>query len=137
MHRYAELLDACQEWSRLAKAEGDAIESGNWKYLDDCHGLIQNLQVRIDRIRAEARPDGAEARPDGAEWKSSPLEERRRLQTILSELMERVRHNSERLQARRAAAGGRIAELSRASRNLRRLRHSYALPGSPAWTSHS
>ena len=119
MNAERELHQMCEEWRRLAEAEGEAIRAGNWPFVDDCQQAMKKLQPRMLQLQTESTTD-----PHA-------------LRALAANLIEIESRNQTCLDARRAAVTEQLANLGETARKLKRLKRSYA-PGAPAtWTSLS
>jgi hypothetical protein len=123
------LLDAYQEWYRLAKAAASAIQTGNIDLLRECQLRVQQLQPEITRLTCEVRE----------EWRQSNAEfmaKEKQLRALVSGLMELTLENMQLIRQRRESARLRLVECASAGRNLKRLQ-SYASRQGPRWNSFS
>ncbi len=117
-----ELFRAYQEWRRLAEAETKAIRSRNWSLLADCQRAIMDFQALVTRLSPEVRD----------EWRKDEVtraEKEQTLQTLVNELIVITRRNHSLLTSARDTAQYRLDEISNASRNLNRIKRSYASAG--------
>jgi hypothetical protein len=124
------LFDAYHEWHRLARAEGSAIRSGNWNLLQECQSRVRQFPPLITRLTCEARGEWRESTAD-------PMAKEKKLQTIISGLMESTRQNLDLIRARRELARAKQEAAAAASRNLKRLQSSYAAARPGRWVSFS
>jgi hypothetical protein len=118
------------EWSRLAKAEGEAIHNADWFLLADCQKALLQLQPQITRQTQAAREEWTLLGFDLAAKEKD-------FQTIVTALIEIERQNNTLLETKRQAALGQLSQLENAGRTLRRVRRSYAEASPSAWTSFS
>src|SRR6185436_11282731 len=82
-----ELQSAYEEWRRLARVEGDAIQQSNWTAVADCQNAMQRLQSRIIRYSDQARQERARLGAEGVAKEKS-------LQALVTELIEIERRNN-------------------------------------------
>jgi hypothetical protein len=126
----AALLEAYQDWRRLAELEGEAIGARDWTQVADCQNRLAALQPHIDRLTRQVRE----------EWERSGLdraEKENQLREIISGLIELETQNIAALTAAKQTARQRLDELDGARQNLRRVQRSYS-PLRPAmWNSFS
>ncbi len=113
-----ELLQACREWRRLARAEAKAIRTHNWDLLADCQFAIKDYQSVISRLTVEARNEWEHAGLDCAARENH-------IQVFIHDLIETTRQNQALLQAAKNLAGEQLAGLGEAGRNLKLLQRSY------------
>lgn len=122
MNAERELLDTYRDWHRLAIAEAKAIRTHDWNLLADCQLVIADFQALTGRLLAETR----------REWEQAGLdvtEKERHLKVYIHQLLEITRENQTLLQAAKAVATAKLAELGGAGRNIKRLRSSYGNVG--------
>jgi hypothetical protein len=65
------LLEAYQDWRRLAELEGEAIRTRDWTLMADCQQRLSGLQPRILRLTDQAREEWRQAGVDPAEKKTA------------------------------------------------------------------
>lgn len=124
------LQETYQEWRRLAEAESEAIQAGNWMLLFDCQNALRRLQPLIVRRAGEARQEWAQHGLDCREKEND-------LGALVKSLIELERRNYSLLELRRRAAEAELAKLEQAGLTLRRIQRSYAPVQSMSWTSFS
>jgi len=129
MNADRDLHQACQEWRRLAEAEGEAIRAGNWLVVHDCQNALRDLQPRLSELNLQARQ----------EWSRQGCEQEKdkNLLTVIHSLIELERRNYTWLNVRREAARAHLDQLEQAGRDLKRIRHSYAPAQHATWSSFS
>jgi hypothetical protein len=125
-----EFLGDCQEWRRLAKAEGEAIRTRNWILVTDCQKALTQLQTQMSHHIQGAREEWKQSGPGGAE-------KERVVRALVMELIEIESRNKTLLSSLQDDTRSRINQLDQASRNLRRVQSSYAHTRPEAWTSLS
>jgi DNA repair exonuclease SbcCD ATPase subunit len=125
-----ELRRDCQEWRRLAEAEGEAIRTRNWTLVMDCQKALERLQPRLSDHIQLARAEWKRLGPEGAG-------KERDFQALINELIEMESQNKARLSSQQQETRGTIHQLEQASRTLRRVQSSYAQARPVAWTSLS
>jgi len=124
-----DLADVCQEWRRLAEAEGEAITARNWSLLAACQKALELLQTRTTPILAATR----------AEWAGSAdrADREQKLNALLQELIQLEHRNRTLLDGMLATAHKKMDDLNRAGRHLKQIRRSYAFAPAAAWNSFS
>jgi|SRR5579862_1044224 len=126
----AELRAALSEWRRLAEAVGQAIRAGNWSFVAECQNAISQLRPAIDLItKQNPRISGASGPAPGGLKIAA--------RAIALDLIELERRNLATIQARREKLAAHVAELCRASHNLRGIQRSYSRPSPAGWSSYS
>ena len=115
----AQLLEAYQDWRRLAELEGEAIRTRDWTLMADCQQKLSALQSRIIQFTSQARD---EWRRTGADL---TLKEENLRQTV-SSLVELEMQNSSALSAARETARAQLDQLDVARQNLKRVHRSYS-----------
>jgi hypothetical protein len=124
------LLEAYQDWRRLAELEGEAIRTRDWTLMTDCQQRLSGLQPRILRLTDQAREEWRQAGVD-------PVEKEKNLRQIISSLIELELQNSSSLAAAKKTARTHLGQMDLARQNLKRVHRSYS-PSSPAvWNSFS
>ena len=124
-----ELQNAFREWHRLARAEGDAIRTGNWSLVTNCQNALQELQPRILRCMEEARLESA--RP-GADSHGNDG-----IRTLITELLEIENQNNALLSTMRGTLQAQLGQLEQSGHTLRQIQRSYAPARPPVWSSFS
>lgn len=109
------------QWRSLTDEEGEAIEAGAWINVEQFQAAKARLQPRITEV--SRRLDAAT--------------HERQFRTIVEELMQLERRNSDLLQRQRQAAEEQKQELDKVSRHLRQLHRSYVPPARTHWQSYS
>lgn len=126
----AALLEAYQDWRRLAELEGEAIRTHDWTMMTDCQNHLSALQPRIIRLTALAREEWQHAGADRTDKENN-------LRRIVSSLVEVELQNSSSLTTAKEFARKQVDGLESARQNLKRVQRSYS-PMSPAvWNSFS
>ena len=123
------LLEAYQEWYRLAKVSARAIQGGNLNLLRECQLRIQSFQPAITRLACEARE----------EWRQSNADfmlKEKQLHQLISGLMDLTRSNLNLVKERRESARSKLLACASAGSNLKRLQ-AYAGQQRPRWNSFS
>lgn len=126
----ATLLEAYQDWRRLAELEGEAIRSKDWTLMWDCQKRLADLQPRIVRLTSDARREWRKAGVDIAQKEKS-------LRQIISGLIEVEMQNSSSLTAAKEMASAKLAQMEQARQNLKRVHRSYSTPHPAVWNSLS
>ncbi|HTH46166.1 MAG TPA: hypothetical protein VMB21_01515 [Candidatus Limnocylindria bacterium] len=106
------------QWRELTEREGEAIRAAQWPEVTRQQRLKEALQPAISRVDPEVR--------------SLP-----RFRTAVTELMALERRNAEFLGERLGHLRRLRDESEQASRNLRRMRQSYAPASASNWHSYS
>lgn len=106
------------QWLELTKQEGDAIRADKWSEVARHQQGKKDLQPAISQVDPNIR--------------SAP-----RFRAAVSELMVLERANSELLGERIGHARRMRDEVEQSSRNLRRVRQSYATAAPSNWHSYS
>jgi hypothetical protein len=114
----------------LAEAEGEAIRSRDWGLVSACQKALEDLQPRMSRMLSDARAQWAGVARDRAARES-------RLTAILRELIQIEHNNQTLLSAMQAVVREKLDQMGGASRNLKRLQHSYDSFRPAAWNSFS
>jgi hypothetical protein len=124
------LFSAYREWHRLARAGQTAIHKRDWNFLLECQQVTRKIQIFIPNLTLQARN----------EWKERDLDsaaKENELRAVILELMKLLESNKKLLTVARKTALSRREKLEQAGQNLKRLRGSYVLERSSAWTSFS
>ena len=124
------LIEACREWRRLAEAENEAIQTGNWSLLAAFQKALDNIYNHISELSSAARQEWMNSGCDRAAKEKS-------LQATIRELLVLGHSNQTLLNAVCEAAQARLKQLNEAGRNLQRIKHSYGITHPPAWSSFS
>jgi hypothetical protein len=125
-----QLLNACNEWRRLAESEGEAIRARNWNLVADCQKALRQFQPLIARFACDARE----------EWtRLGPIREAKEnsLRATIAELIEIETRNNALLDRLRETARAKIGQLEQAGRNLRQIHRFYARSFPASWSSVS
>ena len=125
----SELQKAFQEWHRLARAEGEAIRTGNWPMLADCQKALLELQPRIARCVEDARQEGA--RPGTDSHANDGI------RALVAELIEIENQNNALLNTMRGELQSRLSQLDRSGHTLKQIQRSYAPARPSVWSSFS
>lgn len=126
----AALLEAYEEWRRIAEIEGEAIRSGNWTVATDCHARLRALQPRITRFAGDARKEWTRTGADLAT-------KEQHLREIILGLIELEKRNSAFLAASQETARQQLGQLDCARKTLKRVQRSYSPSRPPVWNSFS
>lgn len=120
MNRPDPLPELLQEWRSLTMAEGKALRARDWPRANECQTAKQDLQPRLARALAILEPDGLEsARP------------------MITEIIALATANNEWITGQKEALKASQLQLDENTRNLRRVRQSYAAPSPARWQSYS
>ena len=130
MRAESALLDAYAEWHRLAAASRQAIQARNWAFVLECHDVILKLQPRISQLSHEAITEWQNARV-------KPLVGRKRIRSVVLELINLVESNNSLIKSVKERARSQYQQRQQASRKLKRLQQSYAVAQQTAWSSFS
>jgi hypothetical protein len=130
MRAESALLDAYAEWHRLAVASRQAIQSRNWPFVLECQEVILKLQPRISQLSREAVADWQNASVE-------PLVGRKRIRSLVLELINLLESNNSLIKTVREHARSQYQQRQQASRKLKRLHQSYAVVQPTAWSSFS
>ena len=120
----AALLEAYQDWGRLAELEGEAINARDWTLVKNCQKRLSELQPRIIRLTNHARE----------EWKRTGEnipEKEANLRKIISGLIEVELQNSSSLSVAKEGVRAKMDQLDLVRQNLKRVQRSYS-PMRPA-----
>jgi hypothetical protein len=124
------LFDAYSAWEQTTRAEGAAIEGGDWERVAECQQTKQTLQKQIIRLTESAHAECIETGLDSKIFE-------RDLRSVINNLIAMESRNSERIALRRQAAEVEKLDLDQASQNLRRVHKSYSPPTAAVWNSYS
>jgi len=125
-----ELLEAYQDWRRLAELEGEGIRACDWPLVDDCQKKLSALQARIIRLTSQARDEWRNRGDDLAQKEND-------LRQTVSGLIELERQNSASLSAARENTRAQLDQLDLARQNLKRVQRTYSPAGQALWNSFS
>ena len=123
MTHEAALIEAYEEWQRLAELEGKGIRTSDWTLVTDCQNRISALQTHSVRLTSSARQEWRLSGADLAQKEAN-------LRQTLSALMELEMANSASLGAAKESAGAKLNQLGIARQNLKRVERSYSSVGS-------
>lgn len=126
----AALLEAYEDWRRLADLEGTAIRTRDWNLVADCQKQISTLQPRILRLTQLARE----------EWSRNGVdrtEKEKVLHQMILGLIETGTRNNAALAAAKEAARHEVQQLAGARQNLKRVQRSYSPLRPAVWNSFS
>jgi len=126
----AELLDAYQDWRRLAELEGEGIRTRDWTLVADCHKKLSALQSRIIRLTNQARDEWRRTGADLAKKENN-------LQQTVSSLIELEMQNSSSLTAAKEATRTQLDQADVIRQNLKRVHRTYSSTGPAVWNSFS
>jgi hypothetical protein len=124
------LLDAYTEWRRLVAAAGYAIHSRNWAFVQECHGVIEQLQPQITQLTREV----------SREWRQSGMDcpaGREKIRLAVLELIKLIECNKSMINSVRERVTSEYQQRQQAGRNLKRLQKSYAMVDRQTWSSVS
>jgi hypothetical protein len=130
MTHEAALMEAYEEWQRLAEREGKGIRANNWPLVSDCQDRISALQTHIVRLTSSARE----------EWRLSGADRAQKeynLRQTVSALMELETANSASLTAAKEITRAQLNQLHTARKNLKRVKRTYSSVGSAGLNSFS
>jgi len=130
MNAETALVEAYQEWRRLAETEGDAVRTANWGLLAASQRALGHLRDRITTLTADTRREWAQ-------FGSDVSAKEKNFRAIISELLQLERQNSTLLAGMQKNVKSHIDKLDQTGRNLRRIQRSYAPARQAAWTSFS
>ena len=122
---WTQLIDLYTEWRRLTVFESEAIESLAWDQVDSFQNEKIQLQHRIIDAQEEWQNSRSDSKPTQGEIRS-----------IIAELLELERVNSESITAKKAVLSQKQAELGRTQRNIRQIQQSYSASSGPRWNSY-
>jgi hypothetical protein len=126
MDRPDDLMDLCERWRQLTKAETDAITAADWAKVDSCQEAKRALQPLI-----LAATEAPRARASQGRQTSAPL------RRLVDELIALEAGNRDLILARQREAERQFSELQRSSRSLRQLHKAYAREAHTHWHSYS
>jgi hypothetical protein len=112
------LTSILEQWLRLTRAETAAIRADAWSTLID----IQTDKARLRQPLVEAKKEWR-ARPS---WAPNRLQFSKPVRTAIGRLIALEQHNADLLAARRQKTQEQLAHLGQATRNLLRIKKSYA-----------
>jgi hypothetical protein len=122
------LVEAYQDWRRLAELEGQGIRAGDWSLVADCQNRLAALQTRIIRLTSDTRTEWRRTGADLSQKESN-------LRQTVSSLMELEMANSAALSAAKEATRAQLNQLDTARQNLKRVEHTYSSVPSTGWNS--
>ena len=125
-----QLLEAYQDWRRLAELEGEAIRTRDWSLVADCQKKLSALQSRISRLTNGPRE---EWRRSGGDLAQKEIH----LRQTISSLIELETQNSASLAAAKESARAQLAQAEVIRQNLKRVQRSYSPTGPAVWNSFS
>ncbi len=123
MTHEAALVEAYEEWLRLAEREGKGIRARDWLSVTDCQNRIAGLQTHLVRLTSSARE----------EWRLSGVDiaqKENNLRQTLSSLLELEMANSAALGAAKEITRAQLDQLGTVRQNLKRVERSYSSVGS-------
>ena len=130
MTHEAALVEAYEEWQRLAEIEGKGIRANDWSLVTDCQNRISALQTHIVRLTGNAREEWRISGADLAQKENS-------LRQTVTALMQLEMANSASLQAAKETARTQLNHLAAVRKNLKRVERTYSSVGSAGWNSFS
>lgn len=121
MNAERKLIEAYQEWHRLAESVGRGIDQDDWSRVSVNQRAIRRLQDRVSRLAPAVRAERAQsrARQPGAQ---DPL------RTTLEDLIALTRHHQALLARKKQDVRLKLDQTGRAVGNLRQIRRSYVSP---------
>jgi hypothetical protein len=125
-----DLTEAYQEWHRLAKAEGEAIDARNWSRVSAYQEAIQHLQNRITQISPAAREEWSQSGTNRAAQETA-------LKAMIHELIQIEQRNHTLLGTMKAAMQIKLDQIRQVGRNLKQIQHSYGAGCPVGWSSFS
>ena len=123
MTHEAALIEAYEEWQRLAEREGKGIRANDWPLVTDCQNRISALQTHLVRLTSSARQEWHLSGADLAQKEAH-------LRQTVSALMELEMANSASLSAAKESTRAKLNQLGTARQNLKRVERSYSSVGS-------
>ncbi|HEX4343480.1 MAG TPA: hypothetical protein VH255_08820 [Verrucomicrobiae bacterium] len=130
MNAESALVEAYQEWRRLAETEGNAIRTRDWGLLAASQRALQHLRERITTLTVAAKSEWAQFGAD-------IVAKERTFRAMITELVQLEQQNCTLLSAIRQGVKAHLNKLSETGRNLRRIKRSYSQPRSAVWNSFS
>lgn len=130
MSAETKLFEALRKWRRLTESEGQSLRQRNWAAVLECQNGLKRLQSELTPQVLAAQANWARAGADGGP-------ERGAFQSAIAEIVGLQKQNQSWLEEHRRLLAGRLQELETKSRNLRRVRSSYAAPAPAVWSSLS
>ena len=130
MRGIADLTRLLEEWRRLTESEGQAILGDNWNGVAECQARKARLQGEVTGVLQIMR-----ATISGPE--NSPPAPQSQFDSRVRELMGLENRNRDLLAARRAARQVESQRLTRATRDLQRVRGAYGMDRRPCWQAYS
>ena len=130
MSAQADLLAAYANWRTWTEAEGEAIQSADWRRVAECQSAKYQLKPQINRLNLAAQ----------REWPLDCAERtcyERAVRSVIGELIQLETKNGETLAGQHQAALARKQEINCSQSNLQRIKNSYSKMPSTAWTSFS
>jgi hypothetical protein len=125
-----QLLEAYQDWSRLAELEGEGIRARDWTLVANCQKKLSALQSRLIRLTDQARNEWHRNGADLAQKENN-------LRQTVSSLVELEMRNSSSLTAAKETTRAQMDELDVARQNLKRVHRTYSQTEPGAWNSFS
>lgn len=130
MNAERNLIEAYQEWRRLAETAGEAIGARNWSLVSACQKAIQQLQDQITRLLPAVKREWAEAGGDSPAREAS-------LKAAIHELIQIEQRNQTLLGSMKEAMRAKLDQLDQAGLNLKKIERSYSTARPAAWSSFS
>jgi len=121
MNAERKLIEAYQEWHRLAEGVGRGIDQDDWNRVSVNQQAIRGLQDRISRLAPLARAERAQsrARQPGVQ---DPL------RATLEDLIALTRHHQALLASKKQDVRLKLDQTGLIVGNLRQIRRSYVSP---------
>ena len=124
-----EMAGLLEQWLRISRAEGEAIQEEAWPKLHQIQRqkarLHQPLDLALEKWKMEA-PSGTGAEPPAFPFCAE-----------VRHLIALETHHAQLVTARQQKNRAHQLHLERATHNLRKVRNSYVPSRSPAWNSYS
>jgi hypothetical protein len=125
----ADMARLLQQWRQMTRAETEAIHTDAWPKLQEIQSRKTQLQTSLNEALANWRAQ------QSSEYRTGVVDLPFRAE--ISRLIAMEGHNAQLVAVRRQKARERKLQLERASRNLGKVRHSYAPQTSGALNSWS
>lgn len=123
-----ELRNLFDEWRQLTCEEREAIATQDWENVFRRQDRKRDLQTCLQLIIEKWKKSRTTAASGDREFE---------VRYLIAELISLEANNSALLAKHRAAAQQQLAELDKASRNLRGLNRAYSSTADAQWTSYS
>ena len=136
MNAQDSLLLLLQEWRRQTLAEGAAIRAQNWPAVRECQRAKQELQTLLNGVTSQHLTFHQKT-TEPAQQAALKCQMLRCDPKLVTELVALESANRGLLDEQKRTLKAEQEELAGNSRNLRRVRKSYAGPGQSHWQSYS